>query len=288
MKIIYKGLLALSIITFTLSPLFCDGDVYEPPIYTPPVMKMYPASVSQLEIPGKSFTRSDFIKSDEDVYLDTEYDYNAVFLERLTRDSFNNVVVYYKKLMNKQDTLEEKPASMENQNLHTVTITYYTQYKTEKVSSATVVISEIDMTDYKNKMKQYGGEAVMDAMLPYPLVLMRNLIGMYGHTQEEFDAIKKKYSNLTQVYTRKTLVDGKEKDQIDDSQMKFMKVVYGAPKDLTDEQFEAYMQKASMNPKLAQRLFAPEVWTAGLQALSDLETQIFMVKIEHTNLEFWQ
>ncbi len=286
MQSLYKAVLVLFLVSLSFYHIYGDGDTISTPVYAPPVMKMYPKSSPKLEIPGRKFSRIDFIKNGE--FQDTEFDMNNVFLYRLSQETFDTVVSYYKKMMKKDDSIEETPASTDNDFRRTIIITYNAVYDNGPAPAATVTISIKDMDVYSKVMKQYGGEAVLDAMLPYPLMMMRNLIGMHGHTQVEFDALKLKYRYISQYQSPRILINDKEKDKTEAIQMKYLKKVYGVSTEMTDEQFELYLQKASMNPKTAQKMFSPEVWTAGVEALAEMEALAYKVSIEHDPIEYWE
>lgn len=270
-----------------LSMGFADGGGEAKPLSGPSLMKMYKVSEPMLSVPGKTFRQSDFLTESEVPLGD--YNMQDVFLSRLSRDSFSSVVAYYKKMMSKQDTLEETTAGPENDFMHVVRITYQNIYPEFEEPAATVEIRKKDMAAYQEMMQQYGGwEVIAATLLPYPLSLMRNQVGMHGHTQEEFDRLVTKYAYLGYALFTRKMVEGQEMSESDLILAAFINKVYGIPDNIPQDQYEAYVQKASMKPGFAQRLFAKEVWDLGLTALQELEKKAYGVMIEHTGIDYWE
>ncbi|OHD57460.1 MAG: hypothetical protein A2Y33_05685 [Spirochaetes bacterium GWF1_51_8] len=163
-------------------------------IYSHPVHSYYPKSVPFGSLPSGQSADNDGTKK-----LTSQM--------RLTADSLEAVAAYYRSLMGPYDEYEEFQPNPANHWQGGFRILFYNcfsnTYGADIVNVAGVTVLS---KDYSSWLKAHTGGSsdfskfTGDISLPFPLLMMKKMIGQNGHTMEEFQKYAEKFARLALWY----------------------------------------------------------------------------------------
>lgn len=279
MKRIVTFMAIMGAVFLSAGPAFSDGG-NEAPMKT---LKMYQNSVPVLTVTGV-----DVLKSLVEGKGAGGFDEKLVKLTRLTKDKIEGIAAYYKGLMGKDDKLTAIKPGQDNEYRSGYSIYYYDADGNE-LGSVEIVFT--DIAEMKKTLAMYmgGDDSSLDyAMLPFPLIMMKMQIGMYGHTQKEFDALKAQYGSVNALFFRSSQKD-KDDEMANDSD-KIMLMAYqklmGATKKMTPKQFNEWMQTQGM--AAAMQMNKKEAWGIWSDCLKELDKAGYPIQITHSGSALWK
>ncbi|OHD54332.1 MAG: hypothetical protein A2014_01845 [Spirochaetes bacterium GWF1_49_6] len=216
------------------------------------------------------------------------FDENLVRLTRLSKDKIEDIAAYYKGLMGKSDKLTKLNPGQDNEYRSGYSIVYNDADGNELGS---VEIYFTDIAEQKKTLAMYmgGDDSSLDyALMPFPMIMMKMQIGMYGHTQKEFDALKAQYGSLNALFYRSSQKD--MDDEMANDSDKIMLLAYqklmGANKKMTPKQFNEWMQTQGM--AAAMQMNKKEAWGIWSDCLKELDKAGYPIQIIHTGSTLWK